>query len=164
MAENRESQRASMHRASVLLREVLVLNEVVEFEMRKHLDTSETDFQAMQHLMRHGQMSPSELADALHVTPAAATTVIDRLVRRRHAERVPHPADRRRTVITPVPEAVTRAMRTLRPMIDETDAAIRRMPPKAQQAVVDYLESVIASMQGLVSDLASDGSAPRRTS
>lgn len=164
MSKNGESQRPRMHRASVLLREVLVLNEVVEFEMRKHLDTSETDFQAMQHLMRHGQMSPSELAEALHLTPAAATTVIDRLVHRRHAERAPHPADRRRTLIKPVPEAVNRVMGTLRPMIYETDAAIRQMPPEAQQAVVDYLENVIMSMQGLVSDLASGKSGPQEES
>ncbi|MGO1972150.1 MAG: MarR family winged helix-turn-helix transcriptional regulator [Propionibacteriaceae bacterium] len=149
-----------MHRATVLLRDVLVLNDEVEFEMRKHLDTSETDFQAMQHLMRRGQMKPTELADALHVTSAGATTVIDRLVRRGHAERVPHPGDRRSVLIKPKEDATQSAMSVLRPMIDVTDAAVRQMPVEAQGAVVDYLESVVASMRDLLSELGSDPSSP----
>ena len=66
-----------MHPATVLLRQILELNEVMEFAMRREMSLNETDFQAMQHLIKHRSMSPGELAQFLHLTAAATTTVID---------------------------------------------------------------------------------------
>lgn len=147
---------ADRHAASVLLRRVLVLNEVLEFQVRRRVDTSETDLQAMQHLMRHRQMTPTALAEALHLSTAATTTVIDRLVRRGHAERGRHPADRRRTLITPEPDAMESVMSILRPMIDDSEVLLHAMSPEAQDAVVDYLEGVVSAMVALISRLESD--------
>jgi DNA-binding MarR family transcriptional regulator len=144
---------AALHRASALLRQVLVLNEELEHRVRRQLDTSETDLRAMQHLMRRRQMTPTELAEALHLSTAATTTVIDRLVRRGHAIRTPHPDDRRRTLIRPERAAADRVMAVLRPLIQETDAVVQEMPSSARQAVVDYLESVIGAMRSTISRL-----------
>ncbi|GAA4283624.1 hypothetical protein GCM10022261_11550 [Brevibacterium daeguense] len=145
----------ALHRASVLLRQVLVLNEEVEHRLQRQIDTSETDLRAMQHLMRQRQMTPTELAEALRLSTAATTTVIDRLVRRGHAVRAPHPADRRRTLIRPDRAAADRVMSVVRPLISETDSVVQEMPPPAQQAVVDYLEGVIAAMRSTISRLQS---------
>lgn len=142
-----------MHKASILLRQILVLNDAVEFHTRRCLNTNDTDLQAMQLLMYQGSMTPTELARRLHLSAAATTTVIDRLVRREHAERVLHPDDRRRTLIRPVPSAAAEVMELILPMISESDAVIQSMSPAEQDAVVRYLEGVGDSMRSFIGDL-----------
>ena len=141
------SRGPQMHPASVLVREVLVLNEEMEFIMRRDMDMNETDFQAMQHLMKMMSISPGEMAQLLHLTPAATTTVIDRLVAKGHAKRNPHPTDRRRWVISPSPESVQAAMKNLMPMIIEVDNKARSYDESGQQVIVDFLGSVVESMK-----------------
>lgn len=147
-------QYVGLHQASLLLRRILVLNDRVEFHTRTHLETSDTDLQAMQLLMNSGELTPTQLAQRLHLSTAAVTTVIDRLVQRGHAERVPHPGDRRRTLIRPIPAAAGKVMALIRPMIEDTDQVAQRMDPTEQDAVVDYLAGVIDSMERFVGDLA----------
>lgn len=143
----------SVHPASVLLRQILVLNDVVEFHTRRCLNTNETDLQAMQLLMQQGSMTPSELAERLHLSAAAITTVIDRLVRRGHAERVVHPADRRRALIRPIPAAAAEVMELILPMIENSDAVVQEMTPQEQSVVVRYLDGVAGSMRSFIGDL-----------
>ena len=45
-----------MHPATVLIRKVLVLSESMEFAVRRKMGLNETDFQAMQHLMKDPSM------------------------------------------------------------------------------------------------------------
>lgn len=148
-----QEQQANLHEASLLLRKIMVLNDRVEFHTRTHLDTSDTDLQAMQLLMNSGELTPTQLAQRLHLSAAAVTTVIDRLVQRHHAERVPHPGDRRRTLIRPIPAAAGKIMALIRPMIEDSDQVAQRMDPAAQEAVVDYLAGIIDSMERFVEDL-----------
>lgn len=142
-----------MHEASVLLRQILVLNDAVEFHLRRCLNTNDTDLQAMQLLMQQGSMTPTELAKRLHLSAAATTTVVDRLVRREHAERVLHPDDRRRTLIRPLPAATAEVMELILPMITDSDAVIREMSPQEQEVVVRYLDGVGGSMRSFIGSL-----------
>lgn len=142
-----------MHQASVLVRQILVLNEVMEFIMRREMDLNETDFQAMQHLMKQRSMSPGELAKYLHLTAAATTTVIDRLAQKGHITRTPHPTDRRRWLISPSEESVRAAMEKLMPMIMDVDNKVRRYDDGDQAVIVDFLSSVVASMSNRVAAL-----------
>lgn len=147
------SPRGQMHQASVLVREILVLNEEMEFIMRRSMDVNETDFAAMQHLMKRMSMSPGELAQLLHLTPAATTTVIDRLVSKGHVMRTPHPTDRRRTVISPSPESVRATMEKLMPMIMAVDRKARGYDDEGQRVLVDFLSGVVESITSRISDL-----------
>ncbi len=148
-----------MHPASVLVRHILVLNEVMEFIMRREMDLNETDFQAMQHLMKQRSMSPGELAKLLHLTAAATTTVIDRLARKGHITRTPHPTDRRRLLISPSEQSERAAMEKLMPMIMDVDNKVRSYDDGEQAVIVDFLGSVVASMSSRVEDL-KNGHAP----
>ncbi|WP_417218343.1 MarR family winged helix-turn-helix transcriptional regulator [Arthrobacter sp.] len=142
-----------MHPASVLLRKILVLNDTVEYRMRVHLKTNDTDFQAMQHLLQTGPLSPSALATQLHLTTAAVTSVIDRLVQAGHVRRVPHPSDRRRIVVEPTESSIREAMAQLMPMILTTDSLVKGMDEAGQDAVVAYLDGVVASMQDRIDSM-----------
>lgn len=142
-----------LHEASRLLRRILVLNDKVEFHTREQLGTSDTDLQAMQMLMHHGQLTPKQLAGQLHLSAAATTTVIDRLVNRGHAERTPHPEDRRRTLIRPLPDAAGEITRLIRPMIDNADEVVWSMEKAEQSAVLDYLSGIIGTMEAFIARL-----------
>lgn len=148
--------RDSMHPASALVRQVLALNETMEFIMRREMEINETDFQAMQHLLKLRSVSPSELSQMLHLTPAATTTVIDRLVAKGHVHRSPHPTDRRRWVISPSDESVQSAMEMLMPMILDVDQAVRGYEEHEQRVIVDFLSGVVDSMTGRITSLESE--------
>ncbi len=141
-----DDARPRMHPATVVLRQILELNEAMEFVMRRSMDLNETDFQAMQHLIKYRSMSPGELAQFLHLTAAATTTVIDRLVGKRKITRTPHPTDRRRLLISPSAEAIKETMDRLMPMILEVDRKVRSYDDGNQTAIVDFLGSVASSM------------------
>ncbi len=145
--ESPEGGRPRMHPATVLLRQILELNELMEFAMRRAMELNETDFQAMQHLIKHRSLSASELAQFLHLTAAATTTVIDRLVRKGKITRTWHPTDRRRLLISPSAESIKETMDRLMPMILDVDAQARSYGKDGQAAIVDFLESVAASMK-----------------
>ncbi|WP_062007037.1 MarR family winged helix-turn-helix transcriptional regulator [Arthrobacter alpinus] len=131
----------------------------MEFIMRREMDLNETDFQAMQHLMKQRSMSPGELAKLLHLTAAATTTVIDRLARKGHITRTPHPTDRRRLLISPSEQSERAAMEKLMPMIMDVDNKVRSYDDGEQAVIVDFLGSVVASMSSRVEDL-KNGHAP----
>ncbi|MEO6530681.1 MAG: MarR family transcriptional regulator [Specibacter sp.] len=117
------------------------------------MNLNETDFQAMQHLMKQRSMSPGELAKMLHLTAAATTTVIDRLERKGHITRTPHPTDRRRWLISPSEESVRAAMAKLMPMIMDVDTMVRTYKDDEQAVIVDFLRKVVTSMSERVSAL-----------
>lgn len=50
-------------------------------------------------LLHHGPMTQRALADALDVTPRNVTGLLDALEADGHVERVPHPTDRRATMV-----------------------------------------------------------------
>ena len=66
-----------------------------------------TDFTALQivvHGADHGEETgAATLARALHLTPAAVTKVVDRLVALGHVVREAYPGDRRRSLLVPTP-------------------------------------------------------------
>ncbi|WP_233563729.1 MarR family transcriptional regulator [Cryobacterium tepidiphilum] len=141
------ADRREMHEASLLLRRILTLNDEVEKQLAEELDVNPTDFDAMQHLIQSGPLSPSEIAARLGITTAAATMAVDRLVKVGHVTRQPHPSDRRRLLVVPREESVRRAMARLLPMIGETDALLSRYTDAEQAAITDYLARTVQILQ-----------------
>lgn len=139
-----------MHEASLLLRRILTLNDEVAKRLADELQVNPTDFDAMQHLIESGPLSPSELATRLGITTAAATMAVDRLVKVGHVSRQPHPSDRRRLLVVPQEESVRRAMTRLLPMIIETDALLARYTEAEQAAITDYLARTVEILQHML--------------
>ena len=87
---------------------------------------SETELVALEHLVE-APSAPSELARLLEVSTAASTGIVDRLERRGHVERRPHPDDRRRTTVHVTDEGRAEILGHLRPMLvalQELDAGL----------------------------------------
>jgi DNA-binding MarR family transcriptional regulator len=69
------------------------------------LGLNRTDLRCLGILTRAGALSAGRLAQTVGLSPAAMTTVIDRLVRAGYALRVPDAGDRRRVTVEPTPAA-----------------------------------------------------------
>jgi DNA-binding MarR family transcriptional regulator len=105
----------------------------------------------------------SEFADAMHVDPSTATRAIDRLQRLGLAERSVATDDRR--VVLARPTALGR--RTVREMLVRRTIGMERVlePFSAAERAqfADYLERLVASVERLVAELATEGEpGPRR--
>jgi DNA-binding MarR family transcriptional regulator len=62
--------------------------------------TGVTELLALGHLYHDGDLSPTQLAHLLDLTTGSVTALVNRLIRAGYVQRLPHPDDRRRLVIT----------------------------------------------------------------
>src|SRR5690554_3204400 len=93
---------------TVLLQQISDLTAAFEARSRAEVSVNATDLAAMQHLIRSGPLTPTDLAHRLSISTAAATTVVDRLTALGHASRIPNPADRRGLLVVPSEDSVRR--------------------------------------------------------
>ncbi len=136
------------HAATLLLREFLDVTSDFERALGAELSVNPTDLNAMEHLIASGPLSPTALADRLELSPAAVTTVIDRLEALGHVHRAPNPADRRGTLVVPEPASVGRAMGRIIPMVTEVDQAIHDFDDDEKAVIARYLTRVVEAYRG----------------
>jgi DNA-binding MarR family transcriptional regulator len=164
-------------RATQLLRDILDISEEFEQHFGRTLSVNATDLEAMEHLIMHGPLPPTELSRRLNISTAAVTAVIDRLIGVGHVTRAQHPTDRRSVVVVPNPRSVETAMATLMPMIMGIDRVLDEFDDKEKTVIERYLNRVVmtyrdqlpepgdvAPPQPAVARPRADASGPRRTS
>lgn len=131
------------------LRTLLDTSAQVTPALARRTGLSHTELAVLEHVLAQ-PMGPSELAQKVGVTTAAASGIVDRLVARGHAERQPHPTDRRRTAVTCTSSGREELMEHLMPMFLELAAldadfsaaelqVIRRFLVAADRAVARLL-------------------------
>lgn len=81
------------------LRRLIVVAERYRQAVSDSVGLGTTESQAMSSLALHGERGQSELARDLQLTSSASTALVDRLERQGVAERMPHPRDRRRSIV-----------------------------------------------------------------
>jgi DNA-binding MarR family transcriptional regulator len=97
---------------------------------------------ALEHLQHsHGGLTPTELSRRLSLSSGAITALVDRLERTGHVQRRPNPADRRSSVVIPVPEGIEEAGRHLRPVAAELLEKAAELTDEEREAVGRYLEA-----------------------
>ena len=136
-------ERPTVRPATSLIREFLTANEDFEAHVGRELTVNPTDLQAMQHLIMHGPLGPTDLARRLGISTAATTAVVDRLVAVGHAQRTQHPTDRRGVVIVPEAASVRKAMGTLMPAIMGVDGVLDEFDDDEQAVITAYLSRVL---------------------
>lgn len=105
----------------------------------RRADLSHHEMAVLEHVMEH-PTGPSDLATRLGVTSAAASGIVDRLVARGHAERQPHPTDRRRTVVACTASGREELLGHLMPMFVELASLDARLSPADRQVVLRFLQ------------------------
>jgi DNA-binding MarR family transcriptional regulator len=133
----------NLREASMLLRDILNLTSAFEATVSAALSVNRRDFDAMQHLIQNGPLSPTDIAHRLGVTTAAATVIVDRLTAVGHVTRQPHPTDRRAVLVVPNPDSVRQAMGRILPLIVGVDRALDDFGPAEQAAITEYLRRVV---------------------
>lgn len=129
----------------MLLGEISQVSAQFERQLGSELGVNTTDLDAMQHLIRRGPLTPTDLAHALDISSASVTTAIDRLVALEHVHREPNPHDRRGVLVVPSPDSADRAMGRIDPMIDALDAEMDAFSDAEQATIIRYLERIVAT-------------------
>jgi DNA-binding MarR family transcriptional regulator len=121
------------------------VSEVLAFAaaMARRTGLGLSEMSALEHLQHaHGGLTPTELGKRLSLSSGAITALVDRLERTGHVERRPNPADRRSSVVLPVPEGLEEAGRHLRPVAAELLEKSAELTDEERAAVGRYLEVV----------------------
>jgi DNA-binding MarR family transcriptional regulator len=132
-----------VHTATVALRRLTEVTRLFEHRLQQELTVNPTDLLAMQHLIAQGPMTASELAQAIDHSPAATTTVIDRLEALGHVRRESQTNDRRVTRVVPTPESREKAERILWTMIHAIDDVVTSRSAAEQRVITGYLLEVV---------------------
>ena len=90
---------SSLDTAVESLRELILAGEHYRQMVSEHLHIDISQTQALSYLYSRGEMGQSELGALLGYNTSSMTSLVDRLERNQLARRVPHPTDRRRSIV-----------------------------------------------------------------
>ncbi|MGI3781475.1 MAG: MarR family winged helix-turn-helix transcriptional regulator [Janthinobacterium lividum] len=90
----------AMDQAVLNLRRLILAGEHYRRVVAEAIGLGTTESQTLSYLAVHGSSGQSELARDLGLTSSALTALVDRLERQGVAERIRHPYDRRRTIVS----------------------------------------------------------------
>ncbi len=133
------SKQSSVERAARAAAEFGDAADVVDDAAAAVFGVNRTDLRLLGAL-RHGALTAGQVADAVHLSPAAATAAIQRLVARGHLTREPDPDDRRRAVVALTPSARRLADRIYGPVGEAGMAALRRWTAAELDLIAEFLE------------------------
>jgi DNA-binding MarR family transcriptional regulator len=101
-----------------------------------------SEMAALEHLQHaHGGLTPTELGRRLSLSSGAVTALVDRLERTGHVERRPNPADRRSSVVLPVPAGLEEVGRHFVPFAADLLEKTAELTDAEREAVGKYLEA-----------------------
>lgn len=132
------------------LKTISFLNREIGKKIGEALGVNVTDMAAMEQLLNSGPLTPSQLAERLKVSTAAATQIVDRLERVGHVRRERKTRDRRKIFVVPVEASVDRAFEQLAPMLDGLDGVIAGLTPADRQVIEGFLDQVVDVYRNLV--------------
>jgi DNA-binding MarR family transcriptional regulator len=102
-----------------------------------------SEMAALEHLQHeHGGLTPTELGRRLSLSSGAVTALVDRLERTGHVERHPNPADRRSSVVLPVPGGLEEAGRHFIPVAADLLKKTTELTEEEREVVGGYLEAI----------------------
>jgi DNA-binding MarR family transcriptional regulator len=106
------------------------------------LGVVESDVLAMLHLSREGALTSGQLGVLLRLTSGGTTALVQRLERAAYVERVPHPQDRRSSLLRLTARAEAEVGAVYAPLIEELDATVAALSAAERRVVEAFLERV----------------------
>ncbi|PKV81914.1 MarR family winged helix-turn-helix transcriptional regulator [Nocardia fluminea] len=107
------------------------------------LRLNRTDMRCLDVVLARGLLSAGELSSALRLSPAATTTVIDRLERAGYVSRAQDPGNRRRVLIEPTTDARRVAEVIFEPVGRAGAAALGRYDSDQLGLILDFLGTAL---------------------
>ena len=105
------------------------------------LGVGRSDLRAL-NLLEHGPLQAVALAEALGLTRAAVTTLVDRLVVAGYVTRTPAPGDRRAVLIALQPATWQAFARVYRPLGEQVCSAVAGLSDADREVVVQVLATM----------------------
>lgn len=135
--------------ALVLLRELVETSAQVSKAIARRSALNHSELETLELLLK-GPVGPTEIARHLDVTSAAASGIVDRLVDRGHADRVPHDNDRRRVQVHITESARAEVLEQLVPMFVGLMQADAKLSDAERAVVAGFLRDALAAVQRVV--------------
>ncbi|GMA30249.1 MarR family winged helix-turn-helix transcriptional regulator [Litorihabitans aurantiacus] len=147
-----------------LLRRYREADRQLRTRTRASMGMGETDLLALRYLLRAKQrgavVRQKELAAALGITGASASTLVDRLVRDGYVRRVAHPNDRRSVAVETTQHSDDEVRATLDGLHRRLLAAVETMPRDELDAVAAFLHRISTVVEANLADDAAPAAAP----
>lgn len=142
------------------VRELIVASDSYRRTMAAGIDLSVVEAGVLGHLLHDGSQTPSVIAARSGLTPAAATSMIDRLEAAGHVRRIPHPRDRRSLLVeltdrgrTAIVSQFTMFSDDLLAALDRADDRLRE-DPTLRRALTELLAGMAAALRARAGDAA----------
>lgn len=141
------------------VRELIVASDSYRRTMAAGIDLSVVEAAVLGQLLHDGPQTPSVIAARAGLTPAAATSMIDRLELARHVRRAPHPTDRRSLLVELTDRGRSVVVAQYRIFSDDLQAALGRADPRLQEdptlgrAFADLLAGMAAGLRARAGDV-----------
>lgn len=134
-----------------LLREYRDAERRMRARTRDSMGMGESDLVALRFILRAARagrvVRQRDVAEALEITSASASTLVDRLCRGGHARRVPHPEDRRSVGIEPTSHSDDEIRQTLGEMHRKMLAAAETLTPDELAGAAKFLTALTESVE-----------------
>jgi DNA-binding MarR family transcriptional regulator len=106
-------------------------------------DLATSDLAALEHIEQAGRLTQRELAERLLLTPSSVSVLIDRLEQARACRRVPHPTDRRATLLELTDDATRLSEQVGLPDYETAvERAAASLTPSQRAAAARFLDAV----------------------
>lgn len=115
-----------------------VASDLFDEAVAEYLGINRTDHRVLDVLDQHGPLSAGRLAELNRLSPAAMTTVLDRLERNGYARRFADPGDRRRILVEATPLVQRRAAKVYGPLGQAATEIAERYSAAELEVVADF--------------------------
>lgn len=119
----------------------------LQLRFRRHvqerLRVDSAGLTTMIHLSEVGSDTPTAIAHTLGTSTAATSLVLGRLEASGHISRQPHPTDRRKVVVAPVPASIASARGSATPVIDGIDRLTATLTPVERSTVAEFPHGLV---------------------
>jgi DNA-binding MarR family transcriptional regulator len=127
-------------RFSLAIRASQNTSEAFDEHVAALLGINRTDLRALDILDQRGPLSAGELAQAMHLSTGAITTLVDRLERVGYARRRRDVADRRRVLVETAPRMRRRGESLYQPLFEGTVRLLEGRSDDELIAMIEFLE------------------------
>lgn len=139
-----------------LLRRYRSAETAMRARTRASMRMNETDLMALRHLLREKHagrpVRAIDLARHLHISSASVTALVDRLVRDGHAQREPHPTDRRTLIIAPTSHSDEEVRATLGKMHQSMLGLVDSLTDRERVIVARFLKGMTEAVEEATED------------
>jgi DNA-binding MarR family transcriptional regulator len=104
----------------------------------------QVELAALEHLSVTGGLTPGELGHRLGLTSGGVTALAGRLIDAGHAERAPHPHDRRMRILTATPAGEAHLAEQIEPILSPADRVLAWVDDGSAELLGRFLDSLVA--------------------